>query len=115
MYLYVIAYNPSLPNTGEIINKYWDLLALSEKQSVKYVFQHKPILAFKRPQNLGDILTHSKMNFSQNPTGSVSACKNAGALIVKLSMNQIISVVPVSVKHFCINRTLTVHLKMLFI
>ena len=56
---YVITYNPSLPNIGEIINK-----AMSEKQSVKYVFQHKPILAFKRPQNLGDILIHSKMNFS---------------------------------------------------
>ena len=71
----MITYNPSLPNIGEIMNKYWGLLALSEKQSVKYVFQHKPILAFKRPQNLGDILIHSKMNFSQNPTGSVSACK----------------------------------------
>ena len=72
---YVITYNPSLPNIGEIINKYWGLLALSENQSVKYVFQHKPILAFKRPQNLGDILIHSKINFSQNSTGSVSACK----------------------------------------
>ena len=72
---YVITYNSSLPNIGEIINKYWGLLALSEKQSVKYVFQHKPILAFKRPQNLGDILIHSKINFSQNSTGSVSAYK----------------------------------------
>ena len=71
----MITYNSSLPNIDEIMNKYWGLLALSEKQSVKYVFQHKPILAFKRPQNLGDILIHSKMNFSQNPTGSVSACK----------------------------------------
>ena len=53
-------YNPSLPNIGEIINKYLGLFALSEKQSVRYVFQHKPILAFKRPQNLGDILIHSK-------------------------------------------------------
>ena len=36
---YMITYNLSLPNIGEIINKYWVLLALSEKQSVKYVFQ----------------------------------------------------------------------------
>ena len=72
---YVITYNPSLPNIGEIINKYWGLLALSQKSSVKYVFQHKPILAFKRPRNLADILTHSKLNFNQSHTGSVSACK----------------------------------------
>ena len=56
--------------------------------------------AFRRPQNLSDILTHSKMNFSQNLIGSVSACKNADALIVKLLMNQIISVVSVPVKLF---------------
>ena len=70
---YVITYNPSLPNIGEIINKNWGLLALSEKQSVKYVFQHKPILAFKRPQNLGDILTHSKNEF-QSKSYRICVC-----------------------------------------
>ena len=64
-----------MPNIGEVINKYWGLLALSQNPSVKYVFQHKPVLAFKRPQNLGDISTHSKINFSQNSAGSVSSCK----------------------------------------
>ena len=72
---YVITYNPSLPRIGEIMNKYWGLLALSQKSSVNYIFQHKPVLAFKRPQNLADILTHSKMNFSKSQTGSVSSCK----------------------------------------
>ena len=72
---YDITYNPSLPNIGEIINKYWGLLALSQNPSVKYVFQHKPVLAFKRPQNLGDIFANSKMNFSQNSAGSVSSFK----------------------------------------
>ena len=72
---YVITYNTSLPNIGEIINKYLGLLALSQNPSVKNVFQHKPVLAFKRPQNLGYTLTHSKMNFSPNSAGSVSSCK----------------------------------------
>ena len=71
----MITYNPSLPRIGEIMNKYWGLLALSQKSSVNYIFQHKPVLAFKRPQNLADILTHSKMNFSKSQTGSVSSCK----------------------------------------
>ena len=35
---HVITYNPSLPNIGEIINKYWGLLALSQNLSVKYFF-----------------------------------------------------------------------------
>ena len=42
---------------------------------MKYVFQHKPVLAFKRPRNLAYILTHSKFNFNQSHSGSVSACK----------------------------------------
>ena len=33
------------------------------------------MLAFKRPQNLSDILTHSKLNFSQNSAASLSSCK----------------------------------------
>ena len=31
---YVITYNPSLHNIGEIINKYWGLLSLSQKNLV---------------------------------------------------------------------------------
>ena len=83
----VITYIPSLPRIGEIINKYWGLLALSKISSVKYVFQHKPVLAFKRPQNLADILTHSKMNFKKFSSGSVSSCKRHGCTHCK-SINE---------------------------
>ena len=46
-----------------------------KKSSVNYISQHKPVLAFRRLQNLADILTHSKINFGKSPTGSVSSCK----------------------------------------
>ena len=49
---FVIEYNPSLPNIGLIINKYWDLLQLSPKDNVSSVHAYKPILAFKQPKNL---------------------------------------------------------------
>ena len=45
---FVIEYNPSLPNIGLVINKYWDLLQLSQSASVNSVHAYKPILAFKR-------------------------------------------------------------------
>ena len=51
---FVVEYNPSLPKIGLIINKYWDLLQLSQKDNVKNVHAYKPILAFKRPRNLRD-------------------------------------------------------------
>ena len=79
---FVVEYNPSLPNIGLIINKYWDLLQLSQKGSVKYVHDYKPILAFKRPKNLRDFLVHSSFkdkesHFSQScDRRRCSHCKN---------------------------------------
>ncbi|KAH3874232.1 hypothetical protein DPMN_037474 [Dreissena polymorpha] len=32
---FTVEYNPSLPNIGAAINKYWDLLNLSQKEEVK--------------------------------------------------------------------------------
>ena len=55
----VIEYNPSLPNIGLVINKYWDLLQLSQNASVNSVHAYKPIPAFKRPKNLRDYLVRS--------------------------------------------------------
>ena len=62
--------------------KYWDLLQLSQKDSVKNVHAYKPILAFKRPRNLRDFLVHSSFNetashFSQSCNRRrCSHCKN---------------------------------------
>ena len=58
---FVIEYNPSLPNIGLVINKYWNLLQLSQSASVSVnsVHAYKPILAFKRPENLRDYLVRS--------------------------------------------------------
>lgn len=79
---FVIEYNPSLPNIGLVINKYWDLLQLSQKSSVKAVHTYKPILAYRRPKNLRDYLVHSSFvdrtdHFSQAcGRRRCSHCKN---------------------------------------
>ena len=82
LFLFVVEYNNSLPNIGLILNKYWDLLQLSRKDSVIYVHEYKPILAFKRPRNLRDFLVHSAFkdktsHFSQAyDRRRCSHCKN---------------------------------------
>ena len=48
-----------MPNIGNIINKYWDLILLSGKESVKALHTYKPILAFSRPKNIKDFLVKS--------------------------------------------------------
>lgn len=64
---FTITFCPSLPNIGEILNKYWDLLKLSPNESVRQVYlSYKPILAFRRPRNLQDKLVRTAFPFETN-------------------------------------------------
>ena len=64
---FVVKYNPSLPNISNIIRKYWDLLKLSSNCSVQNLHDYRPLVAFKRPKNLKDILINSNIrSFNDN-------------------------------------------------
>jgi len=71
---FTIQYNPSLPNIGLIINKYWSLLNLSNKNSVKSLYNNKPILAYRRPKNLQDFLIRTKQTENKKRQFSSSKC-----------------------------------------
>ena len=59
---FIVRYNPSLPEIGRIIHKYWSLLNLSKNDCVKEIFySSKPIVAFNRPKNLQDFLVSSDL------------------------------------------------------
>ena len=74
---FVVTYNPSLPNIGHVINKYWDLLKLSKSENVQCVYkQFKPIIAYKRPYNLRNHLVRSDFS-SQNISFVSSACNRS--------------------------------------
>ena len=109
---FVIEYNPSLPNIGLIINKYWDLLQLSHQDSVSSVHAYKPILAFKHPKNLRDYLVRSSFvdknhNFSKHVV-------DVDVLIVKILKLVFLQViVPKSLSKCVIQQV--AHLRMLFI
>ena len=54
---FTVKYNPSLPEIGRIIHKYWSLLNPSKNDCVKKIFcSSKPTVAFNRPKNLQDFL-----------------------------------------------------------
>ena len=56
---FVCTYNPSLPNIGKIINQYWGLVIISTSESVRRLYESKPIAAYKRPTNAHGMLLHS--------------------------------------------------------
>ena len=51
---YVVTYFPDLPNLKNTIDKHWPILNIDQK--MKKTFTTKPIMAYRRNQNLGDIL-----------------------------------------------------------
>ena len=55
------------------INQYWNLLNYSQSESVRQLYKCRPIVAYKRPTNLQDMLVHSELNRKLN-SGSVSKC-----------------------------------------
>ena len=63
---FTVCFNTSLPNIGDTINKYWDLLKLSNNNSVKQLHSYKPIMAYSRPKNIKDVLTRSKFSLSDD-------------------------------------------------
>ena len=74
---FTVTYNPSLPNIGKTINRYWDLLKLSKDENLRHMRKtYRPIIAFKRPQSLDDYLVSSGLKENNEDTRSpvISCC-----------------------------------------
>ena len=55
----VIIYNPALPSVSEILQKHWRVM--TRDPYLKKVFPEPPMVAFRRPKNLRDILIKAKV------------------------------------------------------
>ena len=57
---FVLTYHPELPKVKEIVNKHWPIIESSKR--LNKIFPQKPIMAYRRPKSLWDILVHAKLN-----------------------------------------------------
>ena len=75
---FITTFNPSLPHISNIIKKHYNLLLSSNR--CKKVFQHLPVVAFRRSLNLRDLLVTAKISSNsanpQLPCGSFRCGKN---------------------------------------
>ena len=75
---FITTFNPSLPHISHIIEKHFNLLLSSNR--CKSVFQHLPVVAFRRSPNLRDLLVTAKLPSNsanpQLPCGSFRCGKN---------------------------------------
>ena len=73
----VITYNPSLRSISSIIQKHFKILSSSPQ--CNNIFQTTPLVAFRRTDNLSDILVRSKLRTDKQidvTKGSFRCCKN---------------------------------------
>ena len=75
---FITTFNPSLPHISNIIKKHYNLLLSSDR--CKNVFQHLPVVAFRRSPNLRDLLVTDKISSNssnpQLPSGFFRCGKN---------------------------------------
>ena len=75
---FITTFNPSLPHISNIIKKHYNLLLSSNR--CKKVFQHLPVVAFRRSPNLRDLLVTAKLSSNsakpQLPSGSFRCGRN---------------------------------------
>ena len=66
---FITTFNPSLPQISNIIKKHYNLLFSSNR--CKKVFQHLPVVVFRRSPNLRGLLVTAKLSSnSARPTSS---------------------------------------------
>ena len=56
---FVMTYHPDLPKVRVSVNKHWSIIESSKDFS--RVFPEKPIMAYRRPKSLRDLLVHAKL------------------------------------------------------
>ena len=79
----VLTYGGSLPNIHNILSTRANMLQNSER--LKQVFRQPPMVAYRRGDNLMDMLVHKKMNriFSENKRKGMQRCGRKRCAICK--------------------------------
>ena len=70
---FVATYHPDAPYIEGIIAKHWSLIEDSEE--LKRVFTQRPIVAYRRPQNLRDLLVRARVDTEPKQPPGTSKCQ----------------------------------------
>ena len=82
---FVMTYHPDLPKVRESVNKHWSIIESSKDLS--RVFTEKPIMAYRRPKSLRDLLVHAKLKpdpKDNEPLGESKPCGRARCQTCKM-------------------------------
>ena len=81
---FVITYHPKLPNIRNTIDKQWHII--DKSKNLTKMFPEKPVIAYKRPKSLKDILVRSKLttNKENNVVGQSGPCNTKWCLTCSL-------------------------------
>ena len=55
----MLTYHPDLPKVRDIVDKNWSIIESSDE--LKDIYQSKPVMAFRRPKSLRDLLVRARL------------------------------------------------------
>ena len=70
----MLDFHPALSGIDSIVNAMWPVLQSSE--DMKRAFLEKPIIAYKRPRNLKDLIVRSKLKFEGEGETGMRKCRH---------------------------------------
>ena len=65
---FVVTHHPELPKLQSIVRKHWDILGTSDR--LQQAFPNEPVIAYRRPKNLKDLLVRAKVDLPPKVNGS---------------------------------------------
>ncbi|PJE77901.1 hypothetical protein CI610_03169 [invertebrate metagenome] len=70
----VVTFHPNLPSISSILHNHWRIIESSA--TLKRIFPEPPLLAYRRPKNVRDLVVSSKLHSSASvvTTGSFNTC-----------------------------------------
>ena len=57
--VFVVTYDPRLPSISNIVQKHWR--TMTKDPYLKQIFQEPPLIAYKRPKNIKDLIIKAKI------------------------------------------------------
>ena len=69
---FVVTYHPDLKNLSSIIRKNWNLI--ENDPTLKKLFPTPPVMAYRRPKNIKDILVRATVNKTPSVPGGYQPC-----------------------------------------
>ena len=72
--VFAVTYHPNLPSVSKVVKKHWNVM-VNSSNAMKRCFPKPPMVAYRRPKNLREILVRAKVSTRRRTSRLKNGCK----------------------------------------